>query len=347
MSRTYSNLTPHGVGDNLVPSDLYRGLVEASSCIDWNFGWKSLTNPGFRYWHHEVGNGNKENTSDVTHNVRAHPVKAFSLYLDWLRTHVVGQNSKILRFYLNAHTYGTEGSPHTDTVREGELTAVLYLTETWRAEWCGETVLFNAAGDIERAVLPRANRLFVFPSDQLHAPRPLSKSFAGLRIVLVVKVEPVEILPDPVLGSAALDEPGHLSFLHRIGSNEVNHSGRTLLTHLIGTYRLLLARGADQDVCLAGLYHSVYGTSHMRCTLPVDRAGVRARIGERAERLAWLFSVVRRPLCWIVDGDYWPTTYGESIQVSAADQRDLRTMELANLDEQGVMEAERRAGIDR
>jgi hypothetical protein len=49
-------------------------------------------------------------------------------------------------------------------------------------------VVFNAKGDIKSAVLPRPNRLLSFPSDRLHAPRPLSKAFEGLRVVLVVKL---------------------------------------------------------------------------------------------------------------------------------------------------------------
>lgn len=347
MSRTYLGFDSHGVVDDLVPAELYGALLEASDVLEWKFGWTSLTNPGFRYWHHEVGHGGKDNTNDVSDAVRAHPTRAFGLYLDWLRTHVVGQDAKVLRFYLNAHTYGSEGSPHTDTEREGEITAILYLAETWRPEWCGETVLFDDADDIERAVLPRPNRLFVFPSDRLHAPRPLSKSFGGLRIVLVVKLAPAEIGHDPVLDAAGPDEPAHLRFLQGIGSSAVQHSGRTLLAHLIGTYRLLRARRADLDVCMAGLYHSVYGTSHIRCTLPVDRAGVRALIGERAERLAWLFSVVLRPRCWTMEGDDWPTTFGGMLRVSGQDQRDLRMMELANLDEQGVLDPERRKGVER
>jgi Rps23 Pro-64 3,4-dihydroxylase Tpa1-like proline 4-hydroxylase len=100
----------------------------------------------------------------------------------------VPADTKILRFYLNAHTFGTDGWPHTDADRPNELTTILYLTQQWRPEWCGETVVFNKNGDIEAAVMPRANRLLAFPSDRLHSPRPLSKSFEELRVVLVVKM---------------------------------------------------------------------------------------------------------------------------------------------------------------
>lgn len=176
--------------DNLLPADLYNSLLQVSRQLPWRFGWNTPSNPNHRYWHHEVGQGGKTNTLDVSDTVSNYPVKVFSLYQDWLRSSLVPANSKILRFYLNAHTYGTDGWPHTDTDRGDELTAILYLTSGWKPQWCGETVIFNEQGDIAASVLPRPNRLLLFPSDKLHAPRPLSKAFEGLRVVLVVKLGP-------------------------------------------------------------------------------------------------------------------------------------------------------------
>ncbi len=68
------------------------------------------------------------------------------------------------------------------------ITLVLFLTQGWKPEFGGETVMFDAAGEIEKAVMPKANRLLVFPSDRLHAPRPLSRMYGGLRTVLVAKL---------------------------------------------------------------------------------------------------------------------------------------------------------------
>lgn len=176
------------VFDDRVPTPLYEALIEAVGRIGWRFGWNTPSNPHSRYWHHEVGHGKKSNTADVSDRVRQHPLPVFAQYMDWLRSDLVSPQTQVLRFYLNAHTYGTDGWPHTDTDRGEELTMVLYLTATWQPAWCGETVVFNAQGDIEAAVLPRPNRLLSFPSDRLHAPRPLSKAFEGLRVVLVVKL---------------------------------------------------------------------------------------------------------------------------------------------------------------
>ena len=172
--------------DDAVPDALYGDLMASLARIGWRFGWRAR-NPNARYWHHEVGGGQKENTEDVGERVRRHPVQAFRDYMDWFRAGL-GQPVSVLRFYLNAHTYGTDGSPHTDTERQGEHTIICYLTNRWESEWSGETVLFDREQDALAAVLPRRNRLAIFPSDVLHAPRPLARSFAGLRVVLVMKV---------------------------------------------------------------------------------------------------------------------------------------------------------------
>lgn len=174
--------------DDLVPVQLYRDLLQAMQRVGWQFGWRSPTSVTNRYWHHEVGYGPKDGTEDISENVRKHPLPVFAAYQDWLRSQLVPADTRILRYYLNAHTYGTDGSAHTDTERGEELTSVLYLTPQWKPAWCGETVVFDQNGDIAASALPKANRLLIFPSDRLHAPRPLAKEFSGLRVVLVVKM---------------------------------------------------------------------------------------------------------------------------------------------------------------
>lgn len=330
--------------DDVLPQGLTRELVALSMRLPWRWGWNTPSNPGHRYWHHEVGQGRKSNTSDVSATVRRHPERALSLYLDWLLTRLLPADARVLRFYLNAHTYGTDGWPHTDADRPGEVTVVTYLNAEWKPEWGGETVVFNEQGDISAAVLPRVNRLLAFPSDRLHAPRPLSKAFEGLRVVLVAKFGPGSTplsLPPPGQGDTRL-----LGFLRDAGAQRTGHSGRSLLDHLWGTYRLLQLRGAEPAVCLAGLFHSVYGTSIFQRSTTEDRAAVRALIGERAEHLAWTFCRLQRPHCWSLAGDELPLAAGGSTTLGAQDRANLLQIERANLDEQGLLTIERRRGVD-
>src|SRR5437588_3522256 len=79
-------------------------------------------------------------------------------------------------------------------------------------------------------------------------------------------------------------------FLIGMGVEQVSHTHKSYLAHLIAVFRSLESQGCPEDVCRAGMFHSVYGTERFQgFTLPLERRGeVRDLIGERAERLAYL-----------------------------------------------------------
>src|SRR5439155_14562211 len=79
-------------------------------------------------------------------------------------------------------------------------------------------------------------------------------------------------------------------FLVNLGVDEVEHSSKSFLAHLIGVYKYMEARGCDQELCRAGMFHSIYGTELFQgFKLPLERRPeVRELIGERAERLGYL-----------------------------------------------------------
>lgn len=78
-------------------------------------------------------------------------------------------------------------------------------------------------------------------------------------------------------------------FLAHLGMQEIRHTEKTYLDHLLAVYNGLDAWGCAQDVCAAGMFHSIYGTEMFRgFTLPLERRADIARlIGERAEGLAY------------------------------------------------------------
>src|SRR5580765_31001 len=65
------------------------------------------------------------------------------------------------------------------------------------------------------------------------------------------------------------------------GAGRLPHTGRAFVEHLIGTWRILTLWKQPPDLCLAGLYHSGYGTQHFHSSLfgHAERGGVRALIG--------------------------------------------------------------------
>ena len=93
----------------------------------------------------------------------------------------------------------------------------------------------------------------------------------------------------------------HLDLLRRYHADATEHSGRRLIDHLQGVHALLEAWGDPADTCLAGLFHSIYGTNIFahRSAPFSDRTIIRAAIGERAERFAFLFCTAERPVAFL------------------------------------------------
>src|SRR5579862_9782312 len=133
----------------------------------------------------------------------------------------------------------------------------------------------------------------------------------------------------------------YLDLLRRYHADATEHSGRRLIDHLLGVYRLLEIWSNASDVCCAGLFHSIYGTnifSH-RSAPYADRAIVRAGIGERAERLAFLFCTSDRPVAFLEAALAGSTmladiVHGGANPVAADDLAALIEIEVANFLEQ-------------
>jgi hypothetical protein len=133
-----------------------------------------------------------------------------------------------------------------------------------------------------------------------------------------------------------------VDFLRGLGTEDVQHSGdKGFLAHLVGVFRDLESWGASQDVCRAGLFHSIYGTElFQRFSLPQDRrADVRALIGERAERIAFVNCLMDRSTFDALlesEGPYRLRNRetGEPMELSREDYDDLVTLHLCDWLEQ-------------
>jgi hypothetical protein len=79
-------------------------------------------------------------------------------------------------------------------------------------------------------------------------------------------------------------------FLLKLGVDKVDHTEKTYLGHLVNVYRLMEAEGCYEEICRAGMFHSIYGTERFQgFKLPLEsRPDVRNLIGVRAEKLAYL-----------------------------------------------------------
>jgi hypothetical protein len=131
-------------------------------------------------------------------------------------------------------------------------------------------------------------------------------------------------------------------FLIGMGIEQIPHTQKSYLGHLIAVFRLLEAEGCSEDVCRAGMFHSIYGTEMFQgFKLPLERrAEVRALIGDRAERLAYVNCAMDRATFDHVisqaEEPYRITDRitGEEIQLSHRDFDDLCRVHLVDWLEQ-------------
>src|SRR5260221_12194095 len=78
-------------------------------------------------------------------------------------------------------------------------------------------------------------------------------------------------------------------FLVNLGIEQIAHSQKNYLAHLISVYKQMQAAGCDENLCRAGLFHSIYGTEKFQgFKLSLEqRTELAELIGDRAEGLAY------------------------------------------------------------
>jgi hypothetical protein len=228
---------------------------------------------------------------------------------------IIGERA-LLRVYINAYTFGTDGYAHTDEIWISKNfgtdalseTIIVYLNEQWDIDWAGETVVFDQSLEIEKSVLPKYGRVFVFDSNKLHAARPVSRACTDLRSVLVFKTI------DPKINSTQVD------YILKKTKN-CQHGNKSFFEHLYDTMLTLELYHQSLDVALAGLYHAVYGTEYYEFQA-LDRSEVRTQIGEYAEQLVWEFCKIKDRFDSLINNK---NNYSEQIR------KDLLMIEMANL----------------
>jgi hypothetical protein len=127
------------------------------------------------------------------------------------------------------------------------------------------------------------------------------------------------------------------------GADKTAHAHeRSLLTHLIGTARLLLLWNAPIDTVRAGLCHSIYGTNAFRTSSLArhERVLLQQAIGRRAEALVWSFATLRRPATLLralrSDATLVRERSGRTRHIAPSVLQQLFVLECANLLDQGV-----------
>jgi hypothetical protein len=136
-------------------------------------------------------------------------------------------------------------------------------------------------------------------------------------------------------------EQRYLDFLRELSTDESSHSNdRTLFEHLKGTYNLLEKWDNPKDVCIGGLFHSIYGTQYYKLQSAdlADRNHIAGVIGSPAEELAFLFCTTDR-VGFFTEADkaspvLVDTRTKKSVPVSTGTLGALIEIEVANFIEQ-------------
>jgi hypothetical protein len=136
-------------------------------------------------------------------------------------------------------------------------------------------------------------------------------------------------------------EQKYLDLLRELSTDEKSHSDdRSLFEHLKGTHELLEKWDNPKDVCIGGLFHSIYGTQYYKVQSAelADRKHIAEVIGSSAEELAYLFCTTDR-VGFFSEADKTnpvlvDTTTKKSVPVSTATLAALIEIEVANFIEQ-------------
>lgn len=136
-----------------------------------------------------------------------------------------------------------------------------------------------------------------------------------------------------------LKERELITFLRAHHTQDISHSQGTFFEHLLGTYRRLKKWGCEKSVCYAGLFHSIYGTQIFKhSTISYgERWVIKNLIGKEAERLAYLFSVSKRPPALIEainTNKLYDTLEKQNVPVTKKELSQLIEIECANLIDQ-------------
>ena len=91
-----------------------------------------------------------------------------------------------------------------------------------------------------------------------------------------------------------------INYLLVLNTQNIPHSGKNFFDHCVNVYNILNNCGFDEDVCFAGLFHSIYGNDIFTTgkQLNASREDVKNIIGERAENLVYKFNRLRTQTSW-------------------------------------------------
>ena len=115
-----------------------------------------------------------------------------------------GYGYRPYRAYTNVASFGDMLFTHVDCLPEmHDLTAIWYLCDRWDIVWGGETMFYDASGEVAFAVTRIPGRLVVFDGAITHVGRPPNRICYSPRYTFAIKFERVAVTGAPGASGAS------------------------------------------------------------------------------------------------------------------------------------------------
>ncbi len=224
--------------------------------------------------------------------------------LKFLRDRIKSDELRLHRVYLNLSTAQDIYTYHVDSEYDNEPTLLYYVNTIWDPTWEGETHFSDEDGkDIIYSSSFMPNRIVYFSSTIPHKssqPSFLAKDFRYTLTLKFSSKKTIKHHEDFPISDFFLDseikisdfEKEAIEFL-KFKTENIPHSGTTLFNHLYNTFMILKHHGCELKTCLAGLFHSIYGTEFYERIRLDDRNILREIIGLDAEDLVYRFCSIQ------------------------------------------------------
>jgi SM-20-related protein len=289
----------------------------------YKFGWPSNTKKGYNHWNIQLVGVGPEPEDPMYDNLIHN-----TLENAWKIIQQKTGKRRLRRAYFNGYAYGTGGYIHKDFSKELDEekmpvnaktvleTVLVYCNEKWDPDWAGETIFLDKENGYEviAGIMPKSNRVVVFPGNIPHVGRDVSRICDELRVTLAFKT-----------AYDYYDEEQVISVVKNLTSDMSHSFGRSFFDHLYKTMMILKTRGMPQSVYLSGLCHSLYDTESYKANLNLPREFLQNLIGINSEKLVHHFCTIR-PRSKIL----------ESKEIDEVERYHLAAIELANLTEQNI-----------
>ena len=262
-------------------------------------GWHSNKSVSYDHGHmqHYIARPIKYMPVDVSmlpHMRRQHE----SLMFVWDQIKSVLGDRGLYRVYSKSYHFGMDAYKHNDIQAkrfvngEGEPlhgdgfeTCILYMNQEWDTDYYGQTVLYTDDDEIDMSVIPKHNRLFIFDSAQNHSTTPLSRHCPVEKQIIVFNSMPAKAIDNGV------------KYLIENTADVRHFQGTSFFEHLWRVFNTLQSFGNRRALCIAGLWHAVYGTTAFdnptKGRFPEDL--VKDFIGDEAEELVARFCGLPQP----------------------------------------------------